>query len=55
MIPESEQVMIDTNVLIYSTFEDFEPEKHIRCLEILNELNQSGNPLCISSQVLREF
>jgi len=55
MIPESEQVLIDTNVLIYLTFEDFEPEKHIRSLEILNELDQSGSPLFVSSQVLREF
>ncbi|MFH1950231.1 MAG: PIN domain-containing protein [Pseudomonadota bacterium] len=55
MILESEQVLIDTNVLIYSTFEDFEPEKHVRCLEILNELDQSGSQLFVSSQVLREF
>ena len=55
MIPESERVLIDTNVLVYATFEDFEPEKHIRCLEILNELNQSENQLFVSSQVLREF
>ena len=29
MKPESERVFVDTNSLIYSTFEDFEPAKHI--------------------------
>lgn len=42
MIPESKRILIDTNVLIYSTFEDFEAEKHVHCLEILNELDQGG-------------
>jgi predicted nucleic acid-binding protein len=55
MAPESESVFVDTNVLIYSTFEDYEPEKHIRCATALNKLMRSNKTICISSQVLREY
>jgi predicted nucleic acid-binding protein len=55
MIFESERVFIDTNVLVYSTFVDFEPEKHLDCIKTLNVLDQSGKSLFISAQVLREF
>ena len=55
MSTESEGIFIDTNVLIYSTFQDFEPEKHIQSLETLNQLLQSGTPLFVSSQILREY
>jgi len=55
MIFESERVFIDTNVLVYSTFVDFEPEKHLDCIKTLNSLDQSGRSLFISAQVLREF
>lgn len=55
MTPESERVFVDTNVLIYSTFEDFEPEKHVQCTNILDKLIRSGTTLFISSQILREF
>ena len=55
MPTESEGIFIDTNVLIYSTFPDFEPEKHIRSLETLNQLLLSGTPLFVSSQILREY
>lgn len=55
MTSESERVFIDTNVLVYSTFVDFEPEKHLDSIKILYGLDQSGRSLCISAQVLREF
>jgi predicted nucleic acid-binding protein len=55
MPTESEGIFIDTNVLIYSTFPDFEPEKHIQSLETLNQLLQADTPLFVSSQILREF
>jgi predicted nucleic acid-binding protein len=55
MPTESEGIFIDTNVLIYSTFPDFEPEKHIQSFETLNQLLQAGTPLFVSSQILREF
>jgi predicted nucleic acid-binding protein len=52
---ESERVFIDSNILIYSTFADFDAAKHLQCLESLNRLLQSDNLLFVSSQVLREF
>ncbi len=55
MTPESERVFVDTNILIYSTFEDFDPEKHVQCTDTLNKLLQAGTPLFISSQILREY
>ena len=55
MSPESEGIFIDTNILIYSTFPDFDSEKHIQSLESLNQLLQSGKPLFVSSQILREY
>jgi predicted nucleic acid-binding protein len=55
MTPESERVFVDTNILIYSTFEDFDPEKHIQCTDNLNKLLQAGTTLFISSQILREY
>jgi predicted nucleic acid-binding protein len=55
MSPESERVFVDTNILIYSTFEDFEPEKYVHCTDILDKLQKSGTTLFISSQILREF
>ena len=38
MSPEYDYVFVDTNVLIYSTFEDFEPDKHAHSIDILNKL-----------------
>ena len=55
MTPESERVFVDTNILIYSTFEDFDPEKHVQCTDTLNKLLQAGTTLFISSQILREY
>jgi predicted nucleic acid-binding protein len=55
MTPESERVLVDTNILIYSTFEDFDPGKHVQCNDTLNKLLQAGTTLFISSQILREY
>jgi predicted nucleic acid-binding protein len=55
MLRESDGVFIDTNILIYATFPDFDSAKHIQCLESLNQLLQSDKPLFVSSQILREF
>jgi predicted nucleic acid-binding protein len=55
MTPESERVFVDTNILIYSTFEDFDPEKYVQCTDTLNKLLQAGTTLFISSQILREY
>ena len=55
MTPESERVFVDTNILIYSTFEDFDPEKHVQCTDTLNNQLQAGTTLFISSQILREY
>jgi predicted nucleic acid-binding protein len=55
MPTESEGIFIDTNILIYSTFPDFDSEKHIQSLQSLNQLLQSGKPLFVSSQILREY
>jgi hypothetical protein len=35
MLPESECVFIDTNILICSTFPDFDSAKHVQCLNSL--------------------
>lgn len=55
MTSEFERVFVDTNILIYSTFEDFEPEKHVQCTEILEKLRRSDTTIFISSQILREY
>jgi len=49
MSTESEGIFIDTNILIYSTFPDFDSEKHIQSLESLNKLLQSDKPLFVSN------
>ena len=54
-MPEFKKVFVDTNILIYSTFEDFEPEKHVQCTDILEKLQRSGTIIFISSQILREY
>lgn len=55
MPTESEGIFIDSNILIYSTFPDFDSEKHIKSLEYLNRPSHSGSALFLSSQVLREY
>ncbi len=55
MPQESDGVFIDTNILIYSTFDDFEREKHVKCTESLDKIARAGRALFVSPQVLREF
>lgn len=52
---ESDRVFVDTNVLIYSTFEDYDNDKHIKCLKAIDDHAAAGKFLCISPQILREF
>lgn len=52
---ESEHVFLDTNILIYQTFEDFDPEKHQYVCRLLKYLSKNNFKIFISSQVLKEF
>lgn len=51
----SSKVFVDTNVLIYQSFDFFDEQKHRDVHRLLHNLLDNGNRLCISSQVLREF
>lgn len=48
-------VFLDTNGLLYQTFEDLDEIKYNKAIEILDELSNDGCNLFISSQILREF
>ena len=54
MNTEPDRIFIDTNVLVYSTFVDFEPDKHRECLTTFSKLEKAGKSLFVSAQVLRE-
>ena len=47
------EILIDTNVLVYA-FDLAEPQKHLRALEVVHELELS-NKGCLSVQCLSEF
>jgi|GEM_PF-848930 len=49
------EVFIDTNILVYSTLEDFDREKYLECRQALNQFQENDFSLNISTQVLREF
>ena len=55
MLIESDKVYIDTNILIYSTFSDFDEQKYHDSLDVLTALISSKNELYVSNQILREF
>lgn len=55
MKTEFDKVFLDTNILVYSTFEDYDAAKHIKSREAIDSLSVSGKTLFISPQVLREF
>lgn len=55
MKKESKEVFIDTNVLIYETFRDFDGEKHEDVCRQLKYLSDNNYKVYISSQVVREF
>jgi len=48
-------IFIDTNILIYHTFEDFETEKHQTVTATFEQLQQQHARFYISSQIVREF
>lgn len=55
MPTNSRKIFIDTNVLIYHTFEDFEEEKHKDARITLEYLAENNYEIFVSSQVLREY
>jgi predicted nucleic acid-binding protein len=55
MMTESKKIFLDTNVLIYQTFEDFDREKHEIVCRVLEELSENNYKIYISSQILREY
>jgi predicted nucleic acid-binding protein len=46
---------LDSNVLIHSTLEDYDPQKYETCSKLIVQLNELGFNIFISTQVLREF
>ncbi len=55
MKPKYKHLFLDTNVLIYQTFEDLDETKHKICEKKINELNKKEVKLYISPQIIREF
>lgn len=55
MPTNSKKIFIDTNVLIYHSFEDFDEEKHKDAHIGLEYLAENNYEIFVSSQVLREF
>jgi predicted nucleic acid-binding protein len=49
------QIFLDTNVLIYHTFENFDTEKHTQVKRAFSIFEKFGTELFTSKQVLREF
>jgi predicted nucleic acid-binding protein len=49
------RIFIDTNTLIYHTFENFDIEKHAQVVYAFSVFEQHASELFISNQVLREF
>ncbi len=49
------KIFLDTNVLVYHTFEDFDVEKHTIAASTLQQLHGSQCLLYISPQIIREF
>lgn len=52
---ESKVVFLDSNVLIYHTFADFDKDKYMISRELLSELAQRKCWFIISPQIIREF
>ena len=48
-------IFLDTNILVYYTFKDFDPIKHLECRETIDKLRNANIQISISTQVLREF
>jgi predicted nucleic acid-binding protein len=52
---ESKNIFLDSNVLIYETFGDFDAEKHEDVCRELKYISDNNYNVYVSSQVLREF
>lgn len=55
MTKKFKKIFIDTNVLIYQTFEDFDRAKHIQTTNTIQYFLENNTELYISPQVIREF
>lgn len=51
---DNSRYFLDTNILVYA-FDNDEPEKQSRALEILKQAGADGDAFVISTQVLQEF
>jgi predicted nucleic acid-binding protein len=49
------KIFLDTNILVYSTLQDFDNEKNLKVLSTLSHFFKENNELFISTQILREF
>ncbi len=49
------KIFLDTNVLLYQTFEDIDAAKHAVVSEMLSDLDEQGHRFYIAPQILREF
>jgi predicted nucleic acid-binding protein len=54
-IVNNSKIFLDTNVLIYQTFEDFDVTKHLLVTNNFEQLRHSNHTFYISSQIIREF
>ena len=49
------KVFLDTNILVYATLFDFEPNKHNQSNNSIKNLSKNNHQIYISTQILREF
>ena len=49
------KIFLDTNILVYSTLEDFDKEKNINVINKLSYFIEENKMLFVSTQILREF
>ena len=49
------KIFLDTNVLLYQTFEDIDAAKHAVVNKTLRNLDEQGHQFYIAPQILREF
>lgn len=52
---DASRVFVDSNILVYATFEDYKVELHSECLAQLERYLSGGTELFISGQVIREY
>lgn len=51
----SSEIFLDTNLLVYYTFKDFEPVKHEESRKVIDKLRETNTRVTITTQNLREF